>query len=302
MPTKRLFVHLTGGLGNQMFQYAMARALALRTGAGLVLDSWSGFVRDAQYRNRYALGGLPIVAEVAGKWERLPVWLYRADVKLRTAALSPVQMRPYGAFLVETGPRYLEESEHFDFRRTAWLVGYWQSPRYFEAVTTTIQSELMPAPPCQRKLLQLGEILRSTESVALGIRLYEESVNPAAHARDGKVKTVHEVNAAVDRVVAKCSGARFFVFCTYRSPVLAELHVPEGTVFVTPDDGYEGAALETLWLLTQCKHHIFTNSSYYWWGAWLSSGRHSADHGSRYILAADNFINGDGLCDEWERF
>lgn len=38
-------IQLTGGLGNQMFQYAAARAVAEKAGAELVLDTWSGFVR-----------------------------------------------------------------------------------------------------------------------------------------------------------------------------------------------------------------------------------------------------------------
>lgn len=41
--TPKLIVQLNGGLGNQMFQYACARSLALRNGLELVLDDWSGF-------------------------------------------------------------------------------------------------------------------------------------------------------------------------------------------------------------------------------------------------------------------
>ena len=35
---RAVVVRLTGGLGNQMFQYATARALALRHGVALALD------------------------------------------------------------------------------------------------------------------------------------------------------------------------------------------------------------------------------------------------------------------------
>ena len=56
----KLIVQLKGGLGKQMFQYASARSLALRQGLELVLDDWSGFVRDLQYRRHYELGALPI--------------------------------------------------------------------------------------------------------------------------------------------------------------------------------------------------------------------------------------------------
>ena len=147
----------------------------------------------------------------------------------------------------------------------------------------------------------MGQILRDTESVALGIRLYEESLDPTVHAKDGVMKRVDEVDAAIARLLTLQPNAKLFVFCTHRSPILAELKLPDSTVFLTRDDGYEGT-IETLWLLAQCKHHIFTNSSYYWWGAWLSQHLYSLTDQSQHIFAADNFINQDGLCAEWEIF
>jgi hypothetical protein len=109
------------------------------------------------------------------------------------------------------------------------------------------------------------------------------------------MKTMADVNAAISRLLALQPNAQFFVFCSHHSPILSELNLPDSTTFVTPDEGYEGT-IECLWLLAQCKHHIFTNSSYYWWGAWLSQGVYSANFQSQYIFAADNFINHDGLC------
>jgi hypothetical protein len=298
---KRVYVYLNGGLGNQMFQYATARSLALRKGAELVMDTWSGFVRDYQYRRHYELDGLPIQSRSATALERLPVWLYRAETKLLGQNFDVIQQRFYGTFFYENEFRYLDVFENFDINSTVWLMGYWQSPLYFLDYADTLRSELMPSLPSQEQFLNLGKSLRETESVAIGIRLYEESLNPAAHARDGRMKTMTEVNSAIQRLKVRHADARFFVFCTHHSPMLEELNLPENTVFVTHEDGYEGT-LDRLWLLAQCKHHIFTNSSYYWWGAWLSSGNYSKNTDAQHIYAADNFINQDGLCHGWETF
>jgi len=75
--------------------------------------------------------------------------------------------------------------------------------------------------------------------------------------------------------------------------------LPENSNYLTHDDGFVGTN-ERLWLLTQCKHHIFTNSSYYWWGAWLSEANFLNE--KQLILAADNFINIDGIPDKWKKF
>src|SRR5688572_30609882 len=48
---KRVIVRIAGGLGNQLFQYAAARRLAIRNNVPLTLDHISGFPRDFYKRN-----------------------------------------------------------------------------------------------------------------------------------------------------------------------------------------------------------------------------------------------------------
>jgi hypothetical protein len=48
-----------GGLGNQLFIYAAARALALRTGRTLHLDTTRGYTND-DYGRSYRLNRFPI--------------------------------------------------------------------------------------------------------------------------------------------------------------------------------------------------------------------------------------------------
>lgn len=295
----RVIAYLNGGLGNQLFQYASARALALRNNAELVVDDWSGFVRDTQYRRHYELGNLSIEARLAQPWERLPLWLYRWEHRRGKPQAELFESHWYGNFITETQLEYLPEAHQMALVRPTWLVGYWQSPLYFQDYAEILRSELMPAPPIQTKFLALGEQLKRLESVALGVRLYEESKDPAAHARGGKEKGIEAIRAAVERMRTQHPQAKFFIFCTQRSPLLTQLGLPEDAVSVTHDDGYEGT-LERLWLLSQCRHHIITNSSYYWWGAWLSAAVRG--HEWQSIYAADNFINRDAHCPEWRRF
>lgn len=295
----KIYSSLKGGLGNQLFQYAAARALCLKTDSTLVLDTWSGFVRDTQYRRHYELDALPIRAHAAMPLQRLPIWLYRVRQRFGATANGMIQRRWYGQFLVEIDRSYLTEIDQVIIDRTTWLVGYWQSPRYFSEFADTISTELMPPAPQESRFLEMGQRLRQTESVALGIRLYEESTNPGAHARDGHIKTVAEIRTAITRMQTECPNARFFIFCTHRSPLLEQLQLPEDSVYLTHDDDYEGT-IERLWLLSQCRHHIFTNSSYYWWGAWLSAAVRVAD--PQLVIAADNFTNRDVLCPQWETF
>lgn len=57
-----IVAELTGGLGNQLFQWAFAYAAARRAGVGVAVDA-SGLYDDGQTPRSYALGGFGIRAE-----------------------------------------------------------------------------------------------------------------------------------------------------------------------------------------------------------------------------------------------
>lgn len=296
---KKLFVLLNGGLGNQMFQYAAARTLAQKNGAELVLDTWSGFVNDKAYKRSYEMDSFSINARPASVLERIPIWLYRISKKLYKSTNIGDTKKIFGRFLIEDKLEYLPEIADAKLSKSQWMIGYWQSPLYFDQYRDILLKELMPSDPRDEHILRMGKRIQHSESVAVGIRLYEESIDPTAHALDGVVKTVKDVNIAIDQLLSEKPNATLYIFCTHRSPFLSELNLPANTVYLTHDDGYEGT-LNRLWLLSRCKHHIFTNSSYYWWAAWLSQQVYP--EGSQIIYAADNFINKDGLCSNWRRF
>jgi hypothetical protein len=290
---------LKGGLGNQMFQYAFARSISLSNGLELVLDNWSGFVSDYKYHRKYELGAFPIAGRPANMTEKLPFWFQELKSRLFSKSLDIVEKKVYGLFINEVGNKYIPEIAQTSPSYSYWLNGYWQSYLYFEKYSDYITRELMPLQPKEKHFLELGDVLRSSESVALGVRLYEESKNPGEHTSDGQLKSHSQINQVVLRLRELCSGAKFFVFCTHRSPLLDKLSLPEDTILVTHDDGYFGTT-QTMWLLTQCKHHIFTNSTFYWWGAWLSQRFYTQE--SQLVFAADNFINSDAIPEHWNVF
>lgn len=294
-----IYARLSGGLGNQLFQYATARALALRNNAKLVLDPWSGFVRDKEYGRVYELGEILSAPHITNAWSRLPLYTYRLTDKLGLCRRALNVRFLHFDFYVEQEFRFEPILLCRPLNKFTWLIGYWQSPKYFSAYEKILRAELILAEPKTELIRAMGELVHKSEAVALGVRLYEESSQPSAHARDGVVKTVEDLNGAIRRLREIRPQAKFFVFCTHRSDQLRALDLPDDTVFIIANEGFSNS-VECLWLLAQCKHHIFTNSTYYWWGAWLSEAVHNREE--QLIFAADNFINIDGLCDHWQRF
>jgi hypothetical protein len=81
-----IVVQLSGGVGNQMFQYAMGRALAARHDARLVLDSSR---LEGESGNTYELGCFQLEAPLA-PWVRIDPRDYQADQPPSTTTFAPV--------------------------------------------------------------------------------------------------------------------------------------------------------------------------------------------------------------------
>ncbi len=295
----KVFVQLSGGLGNQLFQYATGRALSLRHGMQLALDPRSGFVRDKQYGRKYALSPLLISPQYPNSWDRLPLYFYRLISKLGFSERLINKHYCSSEIHIERKLCFQADLINRKLRKNIWLIGYWQTPKYFSTYAAILRRELMPEAPKTALVRAIGQQVGASEAVAVGIRLYEESSQPEVHARDGVMKTAVDLNKAIHRLRAVRPFARFFVFCTHRPVQLEQLDLPSDTVFVIANEGFSDP-VECLWLLAQCKHHIFMNSTYYWWGAWLSEAIHKKEE--QLVFAADNFINADGLCDYWQTF
>lgn len=293
-----LIVILKGGLGNQLFQYAAARALADRAGAELVIDAWTGFARDYRYRRKPALSAFTLRGRRATIAERIPYWLFEFHQRLTGRTTGPVQRGLGGTFLTETEMGFTAEIHDARWSGTAWMDGYWQSERWF-IDDPRLAPELQPPPPARSEARELGARMAAEDSVAIGIRLYEESAVPTMHTRSGRMKSPAEIRDAISLALDGQSGRKPYVFCTHRAPMLDELVLPANTEYLVPEAGFTDAA-ETLWLMTRCRHIVFTNSSLYWWAAWLGD-RHHAGPGRR-VLAADDFLDPDSIQAGWERW
>lgn len=205
-------------------------------------------------------------------------------------------LRPYGHFIVETELKYLPEITTNKVGKRSYLLGYFQSPAYFANIANSVRWEAQPPEPTNKRVLDLASTMQSENSIAVGIRVYEESPDPTVHSRNGKLKTISEINQALRIFTSRVDSPHIYIFCTHRNKELESLELPSSPTYIIGDEGLTDE-IGNLWLLSQCRYHVITNSSFYWWGAWLSSNFYS-DVSPR-VAAADNFVNPDSLPKEW---
>ncbi len=263
-------IRISGGLGNQMFQYAAARALALRTGASLDLDL--SFYDKGRHRG-YELGAFPLAPHTV---RAAPAAVPRARV-----ALSRWWRRLRGdAFHEEAHFHYDPAVE--SLRPPVHLLGHFQSARYFAAVAATIRRELMPPAAADAVSQDVAAAIAAANDTAVACTgpSAQRPGSAALHVRRGDY-------------VSNPKNAGVFAACGVEYYARALQALPEGsTVFVFSDDiawarehlprlphlpplqfvgdGSPRAGLGDLWLMTLAHHHIIANSSLSWWGAWLA--------------------------------
>ncbi len=203
-----VIVRLTGGLGNQMFQYAAGRALADRLGAELLLDT-RAFERalafKAYTRRSYALAPFKLRARLAtaADLKNWPLWV--VEIGLRLRFVRPLFRRWHFESAITYDPGVLA------LREPVCLVGYWQSERYFIDIADRIRADFTLQQPLAGANAGLLELAHSAGSVGLHVRRGDlVSLNSAAQASG--LCSVDYYRRAIDLVRNRCPECRFLVF------------------------------------------------------------------------------------------
>ena len=279
-----VIVYLCGGLGNQLFQYALGRHLALLNDTELFFDVRSFSINSGRV---YELVRYPVTGTIApaGMLARItkPSALDRMFHSRRILTVKERSFRFDAQVLAERGNCYLH--------------GYWQSERYFKDIRATVLNELSPRLPALGINHSVLDEIDSSEAVAVHVRRGDYVADPKVNSVHGTC-SLDYYRAAFERMNARLSSPRYFIFSDDPAWVKENLR-PDNARYCEhngPDAGFED-----LRLMSHCRHHIIANSSFSWWGAWL--GTHPEQ---RVIAPARWFAGGtedttDLIPARWER-
>jgi hypothetical protein len=279
-----IIVKLMGGLGNQMFQYAVARRLAWRHETRLKLDL--SFLEGDQTGNtqrKPVLSHLCISAERASHWEVANITGSGRNI-LESTAVKLFQK----SALAKLRPSVCREKHiHFDpivltLPDNSYLDGYWQSEKYFRDIEDIIREEFTVNYPLAGENLELAEIIQVTNSVSVHVRRGDYVASPNVNAFHG-VCSADYYQDAVMEIASLIPVPNFFIFSDDAGWVKEHLKLPYPVTVVEnngPDEAYEDLRLMSL-----CRHHIIANSSLSWWGAWLSL------HPGKIVIAPKRWFN-----------
>lgn len=259
-----IIAQLQGGLGNQLFQYATARSLSLSKNASLLFDhGW--------YKQHYQ-DVTPRELQISLLNTKGVLISYEPPIKrpkrIRRIAQKFWPLNPY-IFAEQTPYRFdfrLSKAPAFN-QQNLYLMGYWQSYKYFEDIRSILLSELTPKSPLNPKYQDYLKKMRATSSVMIHVRR-GDYVHLSSAAKVHGFIGLNYYQIGMNKLLEQNSNIEFFVFSDDLEWAKSNLPFQEKISFIESIDS-DDAVVQELELMTHCKYHLIANSSLSWWGAWL---------------------------------
>jgi hypothetical protein len=264
-------VFLQGRLGNNLFQYAAARHLAIKNNTSVRLILPAFILKDDKMLPNVAyLRSFNIEAEVPS---RVFLILCRKASCLLGKDLPPLR-----------GKYYQEKGFGFDpdvlyLKDGAYIKGYFQSEKYFKDIEQTIRDDLrFTFCALDKPTMEYEKRIIGSNSVCLSVRRTD-----FLKLKLFNVCNMHYYDKAIQYMKEHLDSPRFFIFsddiewCQRNMNIDNSDFVDLRASTMQPING--------LRLMTLCKHFIIANSTFSWWGAWLSS------NAEKNVIAPNRWFN-----------
>ncbi|MEC0132118.1 alpha-1,2-fucosyltransferase [Paenibacillus odorifer] len=284
-----IIVKVMGGLGNQMFQVAFAKMLSIEYGEEIYLDI-------SAYENykirKFSLSNLVISNSVKylEKDEFSKVrWHFLKSSQKVYRVYQKVMKEIFGIDRFGELPFKLlsKKGLFYNFDRYYYenpmnnpnlkcIYGYFQSERYFEKYKNEIIDEFkVEIPPNEKEENLLAEIY-SNNAVGVSMRLGDDYVkSPSLNVCKDEF-----YYKAMDEIYKHNNNVVFYIFSDSIERAKSQFDFKYPVRYIEGFKDYE-----SLRLLYTCKHFIISNSSFSWWGAYLSTNT------NKIVIAPDRWYN-----------
>ena len=290
-----IIVKLVGGLGNQMFQYAVGRCLTYSLNTELKMDI-------SQYRHftfrEYHLSAFNISENIASDSDLMKVrrplgWNMKHTVHALRSRIEQIATVSY----------IKERHFHFDpeilaLHDNVYIDGNWQSEKYFKDIEWIIREDFTLSGESDYLNKKMAEKISNCEAVSLHVRRGDYISNPVTTAYHG-ICSEEYYNMAICKLERIVKNPHFFIFSDDPKWAKENLNTRYPTTvldFNGPEKDFEDMRLMSL-----CKHHIIANNSFSWWGAWLNQKPDKIVIAPKNWFADSRINSSDLIPKEWMR-
>ena len=282
-----IVVKLQGGLGNQMFQYAIGRKLSLLRNTYLKLDIFHYFEEQTEEKTlrNFELKLFNINAEIANKNDILIARGQNKITPYRKLFNLNERYKPY--YKQQT---IIEKNQNFDAdiakcKSNCYLKGFWQTEKYFSDIRPILLEDFKFRIQPDHTNSEIIKKINASNSVSIHLRRGDYVTNK--HYNNVHFVLDKEyIYTAISYIKSKIEKPFFFFFSDDLDYVKANFSNCENTFQV---DVNTKAAYNDMRLMSLCKHNIIANSSFSWWGAWLNSNP------DKIVIAPEKWYKTDNI-------
>lgn len=284
-----IYIKLSGGLGNQLFQYALGRSLSIQKECSLYIDTcWYSSIPNGSTERSILINQLNTIAtyiDSKGKAEQL---------------INQHNSNLINKFLKR---KVTKENKYFSYDSTIikknlpiYLDGYWQSFKYFHKIRDTLINDFKPIEPANNYQEFEKLINDQKESVMIHIRRGDYINSPSASKIHGFIGTNYYRNA-IEQIKNIVRNPVFFVFSD--DIAWCKEHLPKDSIFFIETKNSAASPISELSLMSHCKHHIIANSTFSWWGAWLGEYKNKNVIAPKHWLSNQTINLDDLIPQDW---
>lgn len=288
---KKFYVKLMGGLGNQMFQYACVRNLAIENN-GIAYIDLSGITNKTH--NIYSLNYLNISDEVKILNSKKSIkgficylifgvfCKFFGDNQNAYNIFTSFEknLNKDGIYCVPDGYIKLEKASS----KNNYLVGYFQSSKFFKENENLIKKELTVKVKNRDINKDIINKIITTNSVCIHIRRGDYIGHYLQVCND---KYYYDAIKLINKCI---KDPNYFVFSDDIKWVKKNMKFPKNTTFIDNDN----SNYEELNIMSKCKNFIISNSTYSYWAQFLSTNK------NKIVVAPSKWFLNDKKTDIYE--
>lgn len=277
--SKKSYILLQGGLGNQMFQYAFYLTLKQKN---TKTKCDSSIVKIRNDHNGYELNN---VFNIETETSKLTYIITKClNYSKSHKHISRLISKIFKIQLIKDSIPSEYKPEIVVNNIKSYYLGYWQSEKYFKNISETIRTAFtFDVTKLSQESRQTAKKIQNTNSISIHIRRGDYLLDKYQKLYGG-ICTLDYYTKAINYMLENVPDCKFFIFSDDIKWVEENLcNLIHNKTFIDFNKGKN--SWQDMYLMSICKHNIIANSTFSWWAAWLNLNK------NKIVISPKVFLN-----------